>query len=241
MVLVFLQIFLFPIPLFGLHSVELSAEKKLRDDLTQVRDWPVRPVKNYTDRLEVYIKFQLTSVIGLDLKDQVLSLNVRIIQEWTDYKYQWDPEKYGGIDQIVVPAESIWRPDFEHYNKFGDFYIRYDGTFARIDYTGAIQWITATVLRSFCQIEVRYYPFDIQKCLLTFGSWTYDGNLLYITLKDLRFSGDGTGFVPVGMDLSDYYPSSEWDLVSIPASSTAKYYNCCVEPYFCKKLLNCSI
>jgi len=35
----------------------------------------------------------------------------------------------------------------------------------------------------------------------------------------------------VGIDLRDFYPSVEWDLLGVPAKKNEKYYTCCSEPY----------
>ena len=45
--------------------------------------------------------------------------------------------------------------------------------------------------------------------------------------------------VQIGMDLEDYYPSVEWDILSVPAERHEKYYPCCVEPYIGKNYKNC--
>lgn len=55
------------------------------------------------------------------------------------------------------------------------------------------------ILKSTCRIDVRWFPFDTQKCDLKFGSWTYDGWLL-----DLRM---------LEADTSGYVANGEWDLV----------------------------
>jgi len=34
-----------------------------------------------------------------------------------------------------------------------------------------------------------------------------------------------------GIDLKDFYPSVEWDLLGVPAKKNEKYYTCCSEPY----------
>ena len=48
-------------------------------------------------------------------------------------------------------------------------------------------------------MDVRWFPFDIQRCELKFGSWTFDGWLLDIQMKEA--------------DVSGYMTNGEWDLV----------------------------
>ena len=35
----------------------------------------------------------------------------------------------------------------------------------------------------------------------------------------------------MGMDLQEYYISTEWDVMKVPAVRNEKYYPCCEEPY----------
>ena len=35
----------------------------------------------------------------------------------------------------------------------------------------------------------------------------------------------------MGMDLQEYYISTEWDVMTAPAVRNEKYYPCCEEPY----------
>ncbi|KAJ9587093.1 hypothetical protein L9F63_028336, partial [Diploptera punctata] len=37
--------------------------------------------------------------------------------------------------------------------------------------------------------------------------------------------------VEVGIDLREYYPSVEWDILGVPAERHEKFYPCCEEPY----------
>ena len=41
--------------------------------------------------------------------------------------------------------------------------------------TGDVVWLSHGIFRSSCDIDVEYFPFDEQKCLLKWASWTYDG------------------------------------------------------------------
>lgn len=55
------------------------------------------------------------------------------------------------------------------------------------------------VLKSTCAIDVRWFPFDIQRCDLQFGSWTYDGWSLDLQMLET--------------DTTEYITNGEWDLV----------------------------
>lgn len=48
------------------------------------------------------------------------------LQQWHDYKLQWDPADYGDIKHLYVPSDEIWLPDIVLYNRWGHtlmFYI----------------------------------------------------------------------------------------------------------------------
>ena len=52
-------------------------------------------------------------------------------------------------------------------------------------YNGETKWMAPVILKSKCDIDVKYFPFDRQKCPLKFGSWTYDkGRLNLINESD---------------------------------------------------------
>uniref|UniRef100_A0A8D8CMI4 Acetylcholine receptor subunit alpha-like n=1 Tax=Culex pipiens TaxID=7175 RepID=A0A8D8CMI4_CULPI len=41
----------------------------------------------------------------------------------------------------------------------------------------------------------------------------------------------GSNIVNVGVDLSEFYMSVEWDILEVPAVRNEKFYTCCDEPY----------
>ena len=56
-------------------------------------------------------------------------------------------------------AETI----YESYNEF-QAVLRPDGS---------LRWEPGGIFKTMCQIDITYYPFDEQKCDLTFGAWSY--------------------------------------------------------------------
>ncbi|XP_010072626.1 PREDICTED: neuronal acetylcholine receptor subunit alpha-10-like, partial [Pterocles gutturalis] len=53
---------------------------------------------------------------------------------------------------------------------------------------GRITWDSPAITKSSCKVDVSYFPFDGQRCDLTFGSWTHNGN--QIDLHNKLDTGD---------------------------------------------------
>lgn len=58
---------------------------------------------------------------------------------------------------------------------------------------------TTGIFKSTCHIDVRWFPFDVQRCDLKFGSWTYGGWSLDLKMLEA--------------DITGYIANGEWDLV----------------------------
>lgn len=40
-----------------------------------------------------------------------------LFQAWNDQVLRWDPDQFGGVTHIRLPASEIWTPDIVLYNK----------------------------------------------------------------------------------------------------------------------------
>ncbi|CAL1684545.1 unnamed protein product [Lasius platythorax] len=202
--------------------------KRLYDDLLSNYNKLVRPVVNVTDALTVKIKLKLSQLIDVNLKNQIMTTNLWVEQSWYDYKLKWDPKEYGGVEMLHVPSDHIWRPDIVLYNNAdGNFEVTL-ATKATLNYTGRVEWKPPAIYKSSCEIDVEYFPFDEQTCVMKFGSWTYDG--FQVDLRHID-EAKGSNVVNVGVDLSEFYTSVEWDILEVPAVRNEKFYTCCDEPY----------
>nr|XP_050850604.1 acetylcholine receptor subunit beta-like 2 isoform X1 [Vespula vulgaris] len=202
--------------------------KRLYDDLLSNYNRLIRPVINNTETLTVWLGLKLSQLIEMNLKNQVMITNVWVEQRWFDYKLQWDPEEYGGVEMIYVPSENIWLPDIVLYNNADGNYEVTLMTKATLKYTGEVFWKPPAIYKSSCEINVEYFPFDEQSCVMKFGSWTYNG--AQVDLKHM-LQESGSNLVKIGIDLTDFYLSVEWDILEVPAARNEEYYPCCEEPY----------
>ncbi|CAJ0940037.1 unnamed protein product, partial [Mesorhabditis belari] len=197
-----------------------------------------RPSVNPKEPTKIKLKLRLSQIIDVAELAQVMTCSVWLKQVWIDKKLSWDPRNYGGVSVLYVPYEMIWVPDIVLYNNAESYYNITISTKATLHYSGEVTWEPPAILKSLCQIDVQWFPFDEQKCNLKFGSWTYDDNLLQLELfendvhhekekNELGVMDDVTIAVD-GIDLSDYYPSVEWDIMSRVAKSRSKNYpSCC--------------
>lgn len=61
----------------------------------------------------------------------------------------------------------------------GDFAIIHE-TKVLLEHTGEITWNPPAIFKSYCEIIVLHFPFDVQNCSMKLGTWTYDGLLVII-------------------------------------------------------------
>lgn len=212
----------------SIHVCGNPDAKRLYDDLLSNYNKLVRPVQNVTDAVTVRLKLKLSQLIDVNLRNQIMTTNLWVEQFWYDFKMRWDPDEYGGVDMLHVPSDHIWRPDIVLYNNAdGNFEVTLS-TKATLFNTGLVEWKPPAIYHSSCEMDVEYFPFDEQTCVMKFGSWTYDGYQV-----DLRHQEEepNSEVVHIGVDLSEYYMSVEWDILAVPARRNVKLYTCCDEPY----------
>uniref|UniRef100_A0A3Q4I2J2 Cholinergic receptor, nicotinic, beta 5a n=1 Tax=Neolamprologus brichardi TaxID=32507 RepID=A0A3Q4I2J2_NEOBR len=154
----------------------------------------IRPAVNKSQQVTVSIQVSLSQLISVNEREQIMTTNLWLFQEWNDYRLRWDPEKYEGIKKLRIPSKLIWLPDIV------SFYCN-----AVVSNTGDIFWLPPAIYKSACAIEVQNFPFDQQNCTLKFRSWTYDHTEVDLILTSDFASRD------------DFTPSGEWDIVSLPA------------------------
>ncbi|XP_064411103.1 neuronal acetylcholine receptor subunit alpha-4 [Latimeria chalumnae] len=93
------------------------AEERLFNSLFTAYNRLSRPVSNISDVVIVKFGLSIAQLIDVDEKNQMMTTNVWLNQEWNDYKLRWNPADYDNVTSIRVPSEIIWIPDIVLYNK----------------------------------------------------------------------------------------------------------------------------
>lgn len=210
---------------YTLDGVKQSDDDELRlvHDLFENYSKEVRPVKNKKTAIQVKFGIAYTQLVELDEKNQVLVSNVWIRQIWNNHLLRWNASNYGNIKSINVDPKLVWLPDIVLYNNAntGITSGNMDQFKTRVILSsdGENTWYAPTILKSRCAIDIKFFPFDDQKCDLHFGSWTYDG--LRVDLINRS----------AGVDLTSYMPSGEFEMVEAPVNRKIERFSCCPEPY----------
>ncbi|XP_060073674.1 acetylcholine receptor subunit alpha-1-B-like [Ylistrum balloti] len=181
-----------------------------------------RPVVNTSDSILVHFGMSLIQILNVDEKNQVLETNVWFTYTWKDVMLTWNASEHENIQTVHVPHDRVWLPDIVLYN-FADPRLKEQReALVVVESTGDVLWMPQAILRSSCQFDTTYFPFDEQKCILKFGSWTYDGKKLGLQFQDnlKKFS------------LADYMKGTEWTITENYAVRSEKFYECCPDtPY----------
>ncbi|THD24715.1 Neuronal acetylcholine receptor subunit alpha-2 [Fasciola hepatica] len=209
------------------------SEKRLTKNLLKDYDCRSRPVIDHitpliqvTPNLSVYqinVEFglELLRILDLDEMDQVLTTSVRMLYRWKDYNFLWDPVDFDGIRFVTIPSDYIWLPDIALYNYADERLEERRSCDVRIHSDGTVIWSPMAIFKSTCAVDIKYFPFDKQKCSLKFGPWTHNGLLL-----NMSFYADKRS-----LQMTNYITNPEWVVVQSSAIFTEVRYECCPERY----------
>ncbi|XP_045482650.1 neuronal acetylcholine receptor subunit alpha-7 isoform X3 [Harmonia axyridis] len=195
-------------------------EKRLLNNLLSVYNVLERPVANESEAIAVKFGLTLQQIIDVDEKNQILTTNAWLNLEWNDYNLRWNESEYGGVKDLRITPNKLWKPDVLMYNSADE---GFDGTYQTnivVKHNGNCLYVPPGIFKSTCKIDITWFPFDDQHCDMKFGSWTHDGNQLDLVLN----SEDGG-------DLSDFITNGEWYLIGMPGKKNTIVYQCCPEPY----------
>uniref|UniRef100_A0A087XTV2 Neuronal acetylcholine receptor subunit alpha-7 n=1 Tax=Poecilia formosa TaxID=48698 RepID=A0A087XTV2_POEFO len=198
-------------------SLQGPHQRNLLKNLLKDYNRMERPVGNDSHPLTVFFTLSLIQIMDVDEKNQVLTSNMWLQMSWYDHYLQWNQSDHPGVKNLRFTTDQIWTPDILLYNSADD---DFDSTFKTnilVNSSGFAKYLPPGIFMSTCNVDVRWFPFDIQKCELKFGSWTYDGWLLDLQMTDA--------------DISGYMPNGEWDLIGVPGTRNEVFYDCCKEPY----------
>ncbi|XP_051979667.1 5-hydroxytryptamine receptor 3A-like [Xyrauchen texanus] len=178
------------------------------DSLQEVIDRKsFRPSVNLSNPTITNISFTLYAILGVNEKAQILTTFLWLRLYWFHEFLLWDPERCDGIEKISLPVKDLWMPDIIIY-EFVDDDLSQACPYVYVNHTGHIRYDRMLRLVSACNLQIFSFPFDIQNCSFTFGSYMH-------TIKDVRVS-PALSFDEMTQNSKQYLAASgEWELVAI--------------------------
>uniref|UniRef100_A0A3Q2CK79 5-hydroxytryptamine (serotonin) receptor 3A n=1 Tax=Cyprinodon variegatus TaxID=28743 RepID=A0A3Q2CK79_CYPVA len=154
----------------------------------------VRPVKDWRTSTLVAIDLMVYSILNV------------VSSSWTDEFLVWNPEDFDEVKQVSLPTANVWVPDIL-INEFVDVGKSPDIPYVYVTHEGLVQNYKPIQVVTACTLNIYNFPFDVQKCSLTFQSWLHTINDINITLmrSPEKLRDDKSVFMNQG----------EWELLHI--------------------------
>ncbi|CAH1785136.1 unnamed protein product [Owenia fusiformis] len=197
-------------------------EKRLFNKLFKSYRTSVRPIFQKSQPVKVEVNIDLHQIVELSEKSQFLHMSLWVRMSWIDEHLTWDQDKFEGLAEIQVPSRDIWKPDITIVNNVDDSKSAmklFSDTPAKVYPNGTVYWLTSSLCKISCKINVENFPFDEQHCTIVLSPWTSDIRFINLTYGEPE--GNSGPFVIHGV----------WDLQGIPVEREEVLYPCCPDPY----------
>ncbi|XP_071101679.1 neuronal acetylcholine receptor subunit alpha-7-like [Haliotis cracherodii] len=190
-----LSIALYGFPVLGFS---FEAQNRLRTDLLTNYSVKVRP-QGVTD---VGLAFNILTVNDLVTRTQTFSVSGYFTVIWNDTRLEWNTTKYDNIMFLFSDETEIWRPSLVVKNAIDNLdVIANEHIPLKVSHEGKIYWNPPGIYKTYCDIDITYYPFDFQLCSVVIQSWGY--NIGELDLKKYH----------EGVDTGEYVKNGEWSLI----------------------------
>ncbi|XP_033181057.1 uncharacterized protein LOC113139592 [Mastacembelus armatus] len=131
----------------------------------------IRPVQNFSTPLIVSLDITVVEIIGVDEKSQTLTAILWQVLNWKIDGLSWD-ENECGTKRVSVLRKNLWVPDIQMTEFMGEDKSP-ETPYVYLNNTGYV--LDDRPLRAVisCRLGIYTFPFDVQNCTLTFGSYLH--------------------------------------------------------------------
>ncbi|CAI4224809.1 unnamed protein product [Auanema sp. JU1783] len=204
-----------------MENVVPGSSKKLTEYLMNRHNMNAPP----DGLLDLHYEMELVHILGIDELKQTMTVLIYVEERWTDPSLAWDPALFGGIQKTWLPIDKIWLPDIIIFNMLEhEDLLSSVRAPVRISSNGTIVASHPAVHTVSCEINIRHFPLDDQRCALQIASWAYgkekirlhahtehslqhytdneEWKLLNISVKEDTYEHEGTEVSEVSFDVS---------------------------------------
>ncbi|KAK5869790.1 hypothetical protein PBY51_024481 [Eleginops maclovinus] len=173
----------------------------------------LRPVNSFSSPLNITISITVVAIVGVDEKSQSLTTLIWQVLEWNIEGLSWDDEECG-TSRVSVPREKLWIPDV----RIAEFMTEDTSPktpYVYLNNTGHVFDDKPIGVISSCRLIIYTFPFDIQNCSLTFGSYLHFNS-------DIRMVQGTSSEEILEESLNVLETNGEWKLIGIHVNPDAQ-------------------
>ncbi|CAD5229779.1 unnamed protein product [Bursaphelenchus xylophilus] len=158
--------------------------------------------------VDVHYELELVHILKIDELKQTLSALVYVDEKWTDPSLQWDPNFFNNTKKTWLPMASLWLPDIIIFNMLSASRLEFENLLSGIQATvlvysnGTVEYSHPSVYTVSCEINIKHFPLDDQKCALEIASWSYGEEKIRLVPHSEH-------------NLQHYTPNEEWQLLNV--------------------------
>lgn len=199
--------------LFNHTSTTNMTEFHLHKTLFAEYNPNVMPNENKSSAVKVTLDMYLMSIDNIDERKQTITVKAFLEIVWRDDFLTWDPSNYPGIQTINVKDTDIWIPDIALLDTFDiPTNLGQGGGKATIKSDGTVTIWPYKIYTVACNILIKNFPFDKQRCEFDFMSWTKPTHVLVLNSSQRQ------------PDMKYFTESGEWDLTSSAVKHSRRVY-----------------
>ncbi|XP_046378340.2 neuronal acetylcholine receptor subunit alpha-7-like [Haliotis rufescens] len=179
---------------------------RLHNDIIKNNNPKVRPVKNSSDTITVFLQLHLLSMSDFDEVTQTVTANGFFFLTWKDEFLTWNASEYGGVGEISPDYGMVWRPYITIRNVVESVEpLGLDFGIIKVTADGIVTSLPGDTFKTFCLMDVTNFPLDEQEC--TYSTLDWGNTIKEVDLQPINNS--------IGLDL--FNANSQWDIIHTSA------------------------
>ncbi|XP_075249528.1 neuronal acetylcholine receptor subunit alpha-3-like [Convolutriloba macropyga] len=166
---------LFPLILCDEEVADYYKKTSVQESLLDGYSRFIRPVKSTQTPVNVTFGVSLYRLAGFDVKAETMTTLLWQRIFWTDEILQWNLADSGDASVLRFEMNTVWRPDIFPFNDVNSYdpNMYEDAIPIKVTNEGNAMWFQPVVLTSTCSMDVRDFPYDTQRCTISYGPWQH--------------------------------------------------------------------
>ncbi|XP_073345289.1 5-hydroxytryptamine receptor 3A-like [Pagrus major] len=172
----------------------------------------IRPVKNHTSPTEVELYILIYAILDVNEKEQKFVSYVWIDLIWFDEYISWNPDDFCGLKAITLSKDQLWKPDITIEEMTEKDKIN-KSPYLSVSYRGQVFVRNDMMVVSTCTMRVYKFPFDVQRCTLSFKSDIHSD-------KEIQLIKNSSSSYSTEWSIAKMRTQSEWVFLHMNVSNT---------------------